>query len=336
MNGSKSEASPLLSFSPHRPGNPEVDDDDAEFSPLSESKRTWSMIHGEYHSIESSQRAWHSSGSSSQVPAALNNSAYNSSHHQQHHYHQKAFPVQLLYSAIFALVNVIIGLPCLYGYATVIFQHDVYVPHWAALSKLIILSSLLFQLVFTACSGPPFVVGAVQDAGLVFLSHMATRIAVTIIREEESNDDADGLSAEAMEHQVLSTALVLLSLGTAVLGMVMVALGRFRLAEYIELLPMPAVGGYLAFIGMFCVQAGVSLSISKNLVSVTDWVYLVQQPDAFLLALPALLTGLLFTWLSRNASSDAALPLGMVGELKQVALYTAIVRVVYSVCMDAV
>jgi len=324
MNGSKSEASPLLSSSPHRRRPQEVDDDDAEFLLLSESKRTWSMIHGEYHSIESSQRAWHSSGSS-QVPAVRNDN------NSQHHYPQKAFSVQLLYSAIFALVNVIIGLPCLYGYATVIFQHDVYVPHWAALSKLIILSSLLFQLVFTACSGPPFVVGAVQDAGLVFLSHMATRIAVTILREEANDDD----EYEAMEQQVLSTALVLLSLGTAVLGMVMVALGRFRLAEYIELLPMPAVGGYLAFIGMFCVQAGVSLSISKNLVSVTDWVYLVQQPDAFLLALPALLTGLLFTWLSRNASSDAALPLGMVGELKQAALFTATVRVVYSVCMDA-
>ena len=112
---------------------------------------------------------------------------------------------------------------------------------------------------------------------------------------------------------VLSTALVLLSLGTAVLGVIMILLGHFRLAEYIRLLPMPVVGGYLGFIGFYCFQAGVSLAISHNLATIFDWVYLVQKPDALLLALPALVTGLVFVALSRYTSSDAALPCGMIG-----------------------
>jgi len=45
--------------------------------------------------------------------------------------------------------------------------------------------------------------------------------------------------------------------------------------------------------------------------TLTDWAYL-ANPEALLLATPALLSGLLLTWLSRNASNDAALPLAMV------------------------
>jgi len=42
-----------------------------------------------------------------------------------------------------------------------------------------------------------------------------------------------------------------------------------------------------------------------------DWVY-VLNPQAILLATPALVSGLVLTWLSRNSTNDAALPLTMV------------------------
>jgi hypothetical protein len=77
----------------------------------------------------------------------------------------------------------------------------------------------------------------------------------------------------------------------------------------VSYLPMPVVGGYLAFIGYFCLEAGVGLSISKPMTGIADWAYLLQ-PDLLILAAPALIAGLVLTWFSRNATNDAMLPLG--------------------------
>jgi hypothetical protein len=115
----------------------------------------------------------------------------------------------VIYILVYAMVNVIISVPGLYGYAAVIFNHPVFAPHMNALSKLVILSSLVHQLGFT-----------VQDAGLIFLSSMSNQLATKIL---ESDDGT--------EEQVLSTTLALLSVGTASLGLVLVVMGHFRLAE---------------------------------------------------------------------------------------------------------
>jgi SulP family sulfate permease len=80
----------------------------------------------------------------------------------------------------------------------------------------------------------------------------------------------------------------------------------------VSYLPMPVVGGYLAFIGYFCLQAGVALCISKAMTQISDWKYLLDG-DLLLLATPGLLSGLLFTLISRKATSDAALPAAMAG-----------------------
>lgn len=37
-------------------------------------------------------------------------------------------------------------------------------------------------------------------------------------------------------------------------------LGRLRLASIVQYLPMPVIGGYLAFIGYFCGQAGLAFA----------------------------------------------------------------------------
>jgi hypothetical protein len=126
----------------------------------------------------------------------------------------------VIYILVYAMVNVIISVPGLYGYAAVIFNHSVFTPHMNALSKLVILSSLVHQLGFTLFSSLPFAIGTVQDAGLIFLSSMSNQLATKIL-------DSDG----GTEEQVLSTTLALLSLGTASLGLVLVVMGHFRLAE---------------------------------------------------------------------------------------------------------
>ncbi len=73
--------------------------------------------------------------------------------------------IGLVYYVIYAFVNSIMCVPCLYGYTAVIFAHDVFQPHINALSKLVILSSVVHQACFTAFSTLPFAIGQVQDAG---------------------------------------------------------------------------------------------------------------------------------------------------------------------------
>ena len=119
----------------------------------------------------------------------------------------------------------------LYGYAAVIFNHPVFRDHMNALSKLVIFSSMIHQLSFVLFSSMPFAIGTVQDAGLIFLSSMANTIANEMLAEGAS------------EAAIVSTTLVILSLGTALLGLVLIGLGKFKLANAVSYLPMPVVGG---------------------------------------------------------------------------------------------
>lgn len=106
-----------------------------------------------------------------------------------------------------------------------IFGHDVFQPHINALSKLVILSSVVHQFCFTIFSSLPFSIGQVQDAGLIFLSAMSHRIATTILNGE------DGAADDEVVSQILSTTIVLLGLSTALLGAVLILGGYFRLAD---------------------------------------------------------------------------------------------------------
>lgn len=134
----------------------------------------------------------------------------------------KSFTItDFLFALIYAFVNVIISVPALYGYSAVIFSDDCYQSHMNALSKLVIFSSAIHQMAFCCCSSLPFAIATVQDAGLIFLNTMSTKIAKKILEDE------DGGTIE----EVVSTAMVLLSLSTALLGLVLMLLGHFRLAE---------------------------------------------------------------------------------------------------------
>jgi hypothetical protein len=93
----------------------------------------------------------------------------------------KTGPLRFVYYIIYALVNVIISAPGLYGYAAVIFNHPVFENHMNALSKLVIFSSLIHQLGFFLFSSLDFAIGTVQDAGLIFLSSMVRVLVIYLI-----------------------------------------------------------------------------------------------------------------------------------------------------------
>jgi len=279
-------------------GDGEESDDDRDFVPLKE-------------------RGWSFSQSRRQVATAAN--ATTTSPIASHYLHASVGQVEdstvgkpktvdiekskggrhYLFCLIYAIVNVVVAVPSLFGYAAVIFNHPIFSNHMNGLSKLLISSSFVHQLGFFMFSGLSFAIGTVQDAGLIFLSNMANTIANRMI------DDGN------TEIEILSTTLALLCSGTALLGLVLVLMGKFKLADAVSFLPMPVVGGYLAYIGYFCVLAGTSLCISRPMMNPSDWALLFDATN-LKLAIPGLVTGLLLTLVSRLATNPGTLPLVMV------------------------
>lgn len=211
---------------------------------------------------------------------------------------------------IYAVINSIMCIPCIYGYASVIFNNPVFAPHINALSKLVMTSSVVHQLCFSYFSSLDFSVGQVQDAGLLFLSAMSNVIANKIMD--------DGGSVE----EVIATSIVLLPLGTATLGFVVFLMGKYRLADMVSYLPVPVVGGYLAFIGYFCLQAGVALCIGYSMIEFKDWIHLFNW-QSIILATPGLISGAIFVIISKKCvNNDFALPASMI--LIPVAFYITV------------
>jgi hypothetical protein len=140
----------------------------------------------------------------------------------------------IVYILIYGVVNSIMGIPAMYGYAAVIFNNPAFNSYTNELSKVVLWSSVVHQVCFVAFSSLPFAIGQVQDAGLIFLCHMANTMANKITSEGGSQEE------------IMSTCLVILTMATFSTGIVLMLMGKFRLADLVSYLPLPVVGGYLA------------------------------------------------------------------------------------------
>ena len=139
---------------------------------------------------------------------------------------------------LYGVINMIVVTPVMIGFAAIIFRHHAFHRDpaiYAQLVKLVLFSSAVHQTAFTSFSSLPVAIGQVQDAGLIFLSQIA-------------GDVADAMADAPPEH-MLATVLVTLSLSTALLGVALMLTGYWQLAGLVQYLPLPVVGGYLAFIG---------------------------------------------------------------------------------------
>ncbi|TFJ87438.1 hypothetical protein NSK_001769 [Nannochloropsis salina CCMP1776] len=165
------------------------------------------------------------------------------------------------------------------------------------LAKLFILSSVVHQAIFSLFSTLPYAVGQIQDAGLIFLSKIATSV-VFLLKDKPAE-------------VVVSTALVTLGLSTAVLGATLMALGHYKLARLVSYLPLPVIGGQIVFIAAFCFRAGVALSVGHDLDSLQAWSAL-YDPRAVVLVLPGILAGVVLSIVAHSFKHFLALPVAMV------------------------
>ncbi|KAG6611760.1 Sulfate Permease (SulP) Family [Phytophthora cinnamomi] len=181
-------------------------------------------------------------------------------------------------AVMYGIINSILTIPTMYGYAVILFSHKDFEDFMPALSKLVVYSSAVHQVMFTLLSSLPFSIGQVQDAGLIFLSTMATSIC---------NSLGDDVPVEAK----VATSIVTIGIATALLGVCLVVMGKLRLAALASYLPMPVIGGYLAYIGIFCFYAGLALCTGLVVNDVESMAGVFDNAHDVLLCVPGVLGG---------------------------------------------
>lgn len=180
----------------------------------------------------------------------------------------------------------ILAIPVLYGFAALVFSSPVYAPFMPSIAKVFMCSSAVHAAAVAALSTLPYAIGQVQDAGLLFFCRMATDIAARM----------SGAPPEA----VAATALVAIAASTVLVGLSLICIGKMRLANLVAYVPMPVFGGYLAFIGLFCIEAGLSLTSGEGINGLGTWYLLVQSKQTVILVVTALFTGGCLCWVARN------------------------------------
>ena len=137
-----------------------------------------------------------------------------------------------------------------------------------------------------------------RHAGLIFLSMIASDIATRMKNDEPAS--------------VVATSLVTIALCTATLGALLMLIGRVRLAKFVSYLPMPVIGGYLAYIGYFCLEAGLSLASGEVISGLSSWTKLILNDRTVILCAPAVVSGATLTLISRKFEHFAALPTAII------------------------
>ena len=215
---------------------------------------------------------------------------------------------KLLSTAMVGLIDAIVAVPVMLAFQTIIFrsmhladpQADAVMQ--AMLVKLVLISSVVHQCVFSACSSLPFAIGQVQDAGLIFLSLMAKTVM----------EDTHHM-AGATEEERVSTVLVALALSTALLGVALCATGYLRMANLVQYLPLPVVAGYLAYIGLYCFEAGLGLMTGLPITQLlgfdapAQWRMLLHS-EPLIHALPGVGTGVLLFFVTTRLHHKLIMP----------------------------
>ncbi|TMW67796.1 hypothetical protein Poli38472_007468 [Pythium oligandrum] len=199
---------------------------------------------------------------------------------------------------LYGVLNTVICIPVMISFAQIIFRDPAFQPYMSDLVKLVLTSAAIHQTCFTLSSSLPFAIGQVQDAGLIFLSAMASSIVQALRKKEHE--------LFSME-EVIATTLFTLAISTALLGVALIITGKLKIASFVQYLPMPVVGGYLAYIGFYCLEAGLSMMANKTIKDPADWVQLANA-DALLLVTPGIITGILVFFVLSRYEHVAILP----------------------------
>ncbi|CAH0479438.1 unnamed protein product [Peronospora belbahrii] len=199
---------------------------------------------------------------------------------------------------VYGVLNTVILVPLMISFAQIIFRDPEFQPYMNDLVKLVLVSAGVHQICFTCVSSLPFAMGQVQDAGLIFLSAMASSIIKSL---HDMRGDAFSMD------EVLATTLFTMAVSTAALGAALIVTGKLRLASFVQYLPMPVVGGYLAFIGFYSMEAGLSMMTTQSIKQPSDWIKLADW-NVLLLSAPGVIAGTAIFWINSRWNHMAVMP----------------------------
>jgi hypothetical protein len=200
---------------------------------------------------------------------------------------------------VIGTINALVGVPAQTAFATIVFQDPMYEPYLGSLCKFFFFSSAVHQFTFMLLSTMPFAVGQVQDVGLIFLSSMATSIADICARASIGADVA------------LGTSLLTMCLSTFVVGFLCLLVGKFELAQLVQYVPLPVVGGYLGYVGYFILAGGAGLAAGVEINGVASWLEMLE-PEALIKLVPLAATTLTIMLVMEKIKSPLALPMMLV------------------------
>ncbi|RLN79409.1 hypothetical protein BBJ28_00005411, partial [Nothophytophthora sp. Chile5] len=206
---------------------------------------------------------------------------------------------------VYGVLNTVILVPLMISFAQIIFRDPEFQPYMNDLVKLVLVSAAVHQICFTCVSSLPFAMGQVQDAGLIFLSAMCSSIIKALRDDEGTTFSMD---------EVLATTLFTMAVSTAMLGGALIITGKLKLASFVQYLPMPVVGGYLAFIGFYALEAGLSMMTTQSIKEPADWSKMANW-DAVLLSAPGLIAGAAIFWVNSRWDHMAVMPSCLLGML---------------------
>ncbi|CAJ1327312.1 unnamed protein product [Effrenium voratum] len=155
--------------------------------------------------------------------------------------------------AIYGFVNWIVCVPSLVSYAHIVFPQHEFREFLPSVVKIFFLSSAVMQVAMTLLSEIQFAIGQIQDVGLIFLAGMVRNIVH--MGHADRAVSSDGLMATSMWTCFCSTFVV---------GFALIAIGALKMIQYVQMLPLPVVGGYLGYIGYFCFAAGLAIGTGKE------------------------------------------------------------------------
>jgi hypothetical protein len=105
------------------------------------------------------------------------------------------------------------SLPVSVAFCGIMYTAAVYRPYVPAMARLLIGSNSLHQLVMTCLSSLPFVVGQVQDIGLIFI-------------HAETQDISNRMKGEPAE-RIMGTAMLASMLSNIMLGLCFILVGKY-------------------------------------------------------------------------------------------------------------
>lgn len=206
-----------------------------------------------------------------------------------------------LMGSLYGLIAAVCSIPSMSAYSALIFSHDRFADHLPLLIRLTLLSACVHQCTMLIGSQLPWAIAQVQDAGIVYLATMALRIVDQI--DGPATSDSSGISAEA-----LATTLAAVSMATALTGAALFAIGKLRLAMFVQYLPLPVLAGFLAFIGIFLVESSINLVCKVKIEGLSVDLPNTSALHTLLLFLPAALGFALLLTVTKCIQHPTALP----------------------------